>query len=165
MVSDGPWRDTGEHLDRRVRFDPSPLTLRHAITTKTKRMHATYSIPSDKLKAWFDARLSPEDYQRARKAGFVFWHGSKCFAAKWSPQAEDFVRDMGIADIEADDSPDDVEARVDRFTKYAESAEKSAESSQTYLDERANTERRRKNAINGFKKWNDNDLAPLAVVA
>lgn len=115
-------------------------------------MHATYSLPTDKLKAWFDARLSKEDYQAARRAGFIFWHGSKCFAAKWSPTAEDFLRQMGIEDIQADDRPDDVEARVERFTGYADSAATSAESSQKYLDERANTERRRKNAINGIEK-------------
>lgn len=125
--------------------------FRHAINQQ-KRMHATYSITSDKLKAWFDSRLSTEDYQRARRAGFQFWHGSKCFAAKWSPTAEDFLADMGITEIQPDDQPDDVEARVERFAGYAESAEKQAESSQTYLDERANTERRRVNAINAIEK-------------
>lgn len=88
-------------------------------------MHATYSIVTDKLKAWFDSRLSEADYKAARHAGFVFWHGSKCFAAKWSTQAEDFLRDMGIAEVQEDDRPDDVEARVERFQGYADGAEKS----------------------------------------
>lgn len=115
-------------------------------------MHATYNITNDKLRVWFDSRLSEVDYKEARRVGFVYWHGSKCFAAKWSTQAEDFLRDMGIETIEADDQPDNVEARVERFSGYAEKAEQSAESSETYLNERANTERRRENAINGIEK-------------
>lgn len=82
----------------------------------------------------------------------MYWHGSKCFAAKWSPTAEDFLRDMGIESINQDDQPDDVEARVERFSGYAENAERSAESSQNYLDERANTERRKANAINAIER-------------
>lgn len=115
-------------------------------------MHATYNITNDKLRAWFDSRLPEDDYKRARQLGFVYWHGSKCFAAKWSPGAEDFLREMGIESIEQDDRPDDVESRVERFSGYAEKAEAAAESSENYLNERANTERRRENAINGIQK-------------
>lgn len=115
-------------------------------------MKATYNITTDKLRAWFDSRLSESDYKEARRVGFAYWHGSKCFAAKWSPSAEDFLRDMGIESIEADDQPDNVESRVERFTNYAEKAEQAAESSENYLNERANTERRRENAINGIEK-------------
>lgn len=115
-------------------------------------MRATYNITNDKLKAWFAERLSKDNYDRARRLGFTFWHGSKCFTAKWSPRAEDFIREMGIETIEADDQPDDVEARVDRFAKYAGEAEQAAESSQTYLEERANTERRRANAVSSIEK-------------
>lgn len=115
-------------------------------------MKATYNITTDKLKAWFDERLPDHDYKAMRFAGFLFWHGSKCFVAKWSPRAEDLLLELGIESIEADDQPDNVEARVDRFAKYAKSAEQSAESSENYLNERANTERRRKNAINSIEK-------------
>ncbi len=115
-------------------------------------MHATYNITNDKLKAWFDSRLSTEDYNAARRAGFVYWHGSKCFCAKWSVRAEDFLRGMGLAEITEDDSPDDVKARVDRFNKYAQSAETSAEHSQNYLATGANTERRRENALRAIDK-------------
>jgi hypothetical protein len=115
-------------------------------------MKATYNITNDKLKAWFDERLSSEDYQAMRHAGFTFWHGSKCFAAKWSPTAEDLIRKLGIGTIEQDDEPDNVESRVERFQKYAEGAEQTAASSQEYLAERANTERRRNNAVNSIEK-------------
>jgi hypothetical protein len=114
-------------------------------------MRATYNITDDRLRAWFDERLSSDDYQRMRQAGFTFWHGSKCFAAKWSPQAEDLLLELGHT-IEADDTPDDVEARVERFAGYAERAQASAESSEQYLAERANTERRRKNALNSIER-------------
>ena len=115
-------------------------------------MQATYNITNDKLFAKFDERLSPENYQAARRAGFVWWPGSKQFVAKWSTQAEDFLLAMGISEIGEDDKPDDVEARVNRFDKYANEAEQSAESAENYLNERANTERRRKNAVSAIEK-------------
>lgn len=115
-------------------------------------MQATYNITNDKLFAKFDDRLSPEDYKAARHAGFVWWPGSKQFVAKWSTQAEDFLLGMGISEIAEDDAPDNVEARVNRFDKYASEAGQSAESAETYLNERANTERRRKNAVNAIEK-------------
>lgn len=114
-------------------------------------MKATYNITNDKLKFWPEERLPKETYDRARHAGFTFWHGSKCFAAKWSTQAEDLVLELGGV-IEQDDSPDDVEARVERFSKYADGAQQQAESSEEYLNTKANTERRRKNAINSMEK-------------
>lgn len=117
-------------------------------------MKASYNITNDKLKFWPDARLPEDQYKAARHAGFIWWHGSKCFAAKWSTQAEDLILGMGGV-IEDDDQPDDVESRVERFSKYAERAEQKAESSQNYLDTSANTERRRKNAVNGIEKGLD----------
>jgi hypothetical protein len=115
-------------------------------------MRASYNITNDKLKVWFDDRLPEDDYKSARRCGFTYWHGSQCFAAKWSTQAEDFLFDMGVESVEQDDAPDNVEARVDRFSNYAEKAETSAASSEQYLNERANTERRRENAVNGIER-------------
>jgi hypothetical protein len=115
-------------------------------------MKAHYNITNDKLFAEFDERLSPENYKAARSAGFVWWPGSKQFVSKWSTQAEDFLRGMGITEIAEDDTPDDVEARVNRFDKYANEAEQGAASAESYLAERANTERRRKNAVNAIEK-------------
>lgn len=114
-------------------------------------MNATYNITNDKILVWFDERLSEADYERAKQCKFVWYPGRKCFAAKWRPEAEDFVQSFGIT-IEADDSPDNLEARVGRFGKYASDAERAADNSEAYLAERANTERRRKNALNSIDK-------------
>jgi len=113
---------------------------------------ATYNITDDKLRVWFDDRLPADDYKACKSAGFTFWHGSKCFVAKWSTQAEDFILSRGIV-IDDDDAPDDVEARVDRFAAYADDAAQSAESAQAHLESgRANTERRKQNAINAVAR-------------
>ena len=110
-------------------------------------MQATYNITNDKLKIWFDDRLSPEDYARAKAARFTYWHGSKCFCAKWNTEAEDFIKSYGI-EIKEDDAPDNIESRVERFAGYAEDAAESAESSANYLESgKANTERRQRLAI------------------
>ena len=114
-------------------------------------MKATYNITNDKILVWFDERLNETDYKRAKECRFVWYPGRKCFAAKWRPEAEDFVASFGIA-IEADDTPDDLEARVERFSGYAEQAAKNADSAEAYLNERANTERRRENALNSIDK-------------
>lgn len=114
-------------------------------------MNATYNITNDKVLVWFDERLSETDYERARQCKFVWYPGRKCFAAKWRPEAEDFVQSFGI-EIEADDTPDNLEARVERFADRAEEAARSADSAENYLNERANTERRRKNALNSIDK-------------
>ena len=67
---------------------------------------------------------------------------------KWTPEAEDFILSLGV-EIEEDDAPDDVEARVQRFASYAEAAASSAESAAAYLEsERCNTARRKKCAAN-----------------
>lgn len=113
---------------------------------------ATYNITNDKLKFWPEARLSESDYATAKQLKFAWWPGSKCFCAKWSPDAEDFVRRLGY-EIAEDDTPDDVESRVERYQGHAERSEQAATSAQTYLDsERCNTERRRKNAANGIER-------------
>jgi hypothetical protein len=114
-------------------------------------LKATYNITDDRLKAWFDERLSKENYDRMRRHGFTFWHGRKCFAAKWSPGAADLLKELGQT-IEQDDTPDDVETRVERFQGYAQAGQEQAENSEQYLNERANTERRRQNALNGIEK-------------
>ena len=103
---------------------------------------ATYNITNDKIKFYPEeiGRLPADRYKEARTLGFLFWHGSKCFAAKWSPGAEDFVKSYDLT-IEEDDTPDDLDSRVARYEKYADKAEQEAEQAA----ERAmvaNTERR-----------------------
>ncbi len=88
----------------------------------------TYNITTDKLIFAPDARLSDAEYQAAKAARFVFWPSRKVFAATWSTQSEDFILSLGC-EIEADDTPDDLEGRVERFQGYAEAAEMDAERS------------------------------------
>lgn len=115
-------------------------------------MTATYNITNDKLKFWPESRLSETDYQQAKRLKFAWWQGSKCFCAKWSPDAEDFVRQLGY-EIAEDDAPDDVESRVERYQGHAEKSEAASANSAAYLEsERCNTERRRKNAVNGIER-------------
>lgn len=109
--------------------------------------YATYNICKDQFQIFIDQRLETADYERARAARLQFWHGSKCWAGKWSVQAEDFILSLGF-EIEENDQPDDVEARAERFLGYAEGAAASAENAAEYLDTRANTERRKKLALN-----------------
>ena len=94
---------------------------------------ATYNICDDKIRASFDERLSREDYEDlTKRGGFSYWHGSKQFVAKWSVWAEDKLHAFGITEIEDYDEADDVEARVERFSGYAENAEQAAESASDY---------------------------------
>lgn len=113
-------------------------------------MKATYNITNDKLKFWPEERLPQERYQYARKCGFAWWPGSKCFAAKWNPRAEDLILEMGGV-IEADDTPDDLESRVQRFEKYAERAQDQAAGGEARL-ETANTDRRKEHALAAVEK-------------
>lgn len=108
---------------------------------------ASYNITDDRLRFFPDRRLTDSEYQHARACGFVFWHGQKIFTCVWRPGAEDFIRSLGL-EIEADDTPDDVEQRVERFDRYAGKAQASAESAAEYRESgRANTERRRRFAV------------------
>ncbi len=94
---------------------------------------ATYNITDDKIRVSFYSKLPDEDYQKVRKAGFAYWRGSKLFVAKWSTYAEDLLKEWGI-EIEEDETPDDVEARVDRFSRYADNAQRSSDAAFTQAD-------------------------------
>jgi hypothetical protein len=104
-------------------------------------MKATYNITTNRFKVWFDARLTPEQYAESKRCNFVWYPGQKCFSSIWYPQAEDFIKSFGI-EIEEDDTPDDVEARVNRFDKYAQRAETDSERSADYASRGDITPRR-----------------------
>lgn len=88
--------------------------------------YATYNITDDRLRLSLGAKPSSEQVEVMRKIGFSYWPGQKLNVTKWTPEAEDYILGLGI-EIEADDTPDDVGARVDRFSGYAENAKQSAE--------------------------------------
>lgn len=95
---------------------------------------ATYNVCDDKLRFSADRRLTDEEYKGIKAAGFAYWHGSKLFVSKWGPGAEDYLTQrMGVEEIEADNQPDDVESRVDRFAKYKGGAERAAEAAENYV--------------------------------
>lgn len=133
-------------------------------------MKATYNITTNRFKVWFDERLSPEDYKRAKDCNFVWYPGQKCFSSIWYPQSEDFIKSFGI-EIEEDDTPDDVESRVNRFEKYAEHAENEASAAQERALN-ANTERRQRLAagraeseIERAQHWADRIAGAIAHAA
>ena len=105
-------------------------------------MRATYRIHDDKLRLYPDERLPESDYKAARERRFLWCPGQKCFAATWSPWAEDFCLGM-VAEIEIDEQCDNAEERAERFAGYAETAAETAEQAAARIAEgRANTERR-----------------------
>lgn len=134
-------------------------------------MISTYNITDDKLKVWFKERLTTEQYQEITRARLRWWPGSKCFAGKWNVYAEDIILRWG-GTIDEDDTPDDVEARVERFNGRAVRAENEAEASQQYLEARANTERRKTQAANRIDRslgeashWNRRVAAAISHAA
>lgn len=93
--------------------------------------YATYNITDNKLRLSLGFKPNAEQVATMRAAGFVWWPGSKLNVAKWSTAAEDYILSLGI-EIGEDDTPDDVESRVERFSGYAENAQKSADAASNY---------------------------------
>jgi hypothetical protein len=105
---------------------------------------ATYNVCTGRLKVWLKDKLPREEWERLKASGVSWWPGSQCMTCTWRPWFEDWITEKGI-EIEDDDTPDDTEARVERFTGYAENAEKSADAASAYAGSgRANTERRQR---------------------
>ncbi len=91
-------------------------------------MKAWYNLPTDRLQFIPDHRLSDEEYKPVKDARFTWWPGRRVFSAVWNPEAEDLILGQGC-EITGDDTPDDLEGRVERFQGYAEAAETDAERS------------------------------------
>lgn len=90
---------------------------------------ATYRIVPDDFLLDITPRLTEEDYKRAKAQNFRWWRGSKVFCVKWSPIVEDLIREWDpTCEPDEDDSLDDVEGRVSRFSGYAENAQASHDS-------------------------------------
>jgi hypothetical protein len=90
--------------------------------------HATYNIFDDLLKFQLadGVRFSQSEWESAECAGFVFWPGRNLYVAKWSPECEDFITQTLGATITDDDTPDDVEARIERYEAHAANAANAA---------------------------------------
>ena len=87
---------------------------------------AQYNITNNRLFFWPEegTKLPEAEYQAVKKLGFQWWPRG-CFTTIWTPQAEDWISARGI-EIMADDEPDDVESRVNRYSGYADKAEAEA---------------------------------------
>lgn len=111
----------------------------------TQMTHATFNITTNRFKVYplqDGSRLTPEEDKARKYACFQWYPGQKCFSAIYSPQAEDWILSFGIT-IDEDDTPDDVEARVDRYSQYAENDERTAQYAQDRIESgAANTARR-----------------------
>lgn len=93
-------------------------------------MNATYNITTNRLFLWPNqpkgVRIPADQYQTLKAAGLATWWPRGCFTGLWSPQGEDVLLDVFGVDITEDDTPDDIEKRVDRYDGYAEASEKAA---------------------------------------
>jgi len=92
------------------------------MTTETTRGTATYSPDDNKLRFYPRHRLSTEDYQRIRAAGFIWAAKQELFVAPmWTPGREDLLVDWS-GEIEDEDKSlvDRAEERAERFEVYQE---------------------------------------------
>ena len=111
-----------------------------------KAERATYNLTTNRFKLWFAEgdRLPDDEYKEARALKMQFFYGQKCFSGIYSPRVEDFILRY-IGEIEQDDTPDDVESRVERYQRYAERSEEAAISAQ---NRQTNTDRQARQAEN-----------------
>ena len=82
---------------------------------------ATYSPDDNKLRLYAATRLSKEDYDRVKAAGFRWAPKQDLFFATWSPSAEDAALAFaGEIDDEDKSLSERAEERSDRFETYSE---------------------------------------------
>jgi hypothetical protein len=87
--------------------------------------HVEYNVTTNRLYYWPSARLSEDEYAKIKRHGF-FWWPRGCFTAIWNPGAEDYLLDLGL-EIEENDEPDDLDARIERYETHADNAAGRAE--------------------------------------
>lgn len=90
---------------------------------------ATYSPEDNKLRLYPACRLSKEEYEKARAAGFIWAPRQELFVAPmWTPGREDFLLTM-CEEIEDEDTTlvERAEERADRFTDYHEARTEDAQ--------------------------------------
>jgi protein-L-isoaspartate O-methyltransferase len=91
---------------------------------------ATYSPEDNKIRIYPFARLSKEDYQRVKSAGFIWAPKQELFVAPaWSPAREDFAREMcGEIDDEDTTLVERAEAKAERLENLSERKQQQADS-------------------------------------
>jgi hypothetical protein len=108
-------------------------------------MKATYNITNNRLFLWPEmpkgSKLPTEQYERLKACHLATWWPRGCFTGLWSPRGEDLLIEL-CGEIEADDTPDDLDRRVGRYEKYAErSGENSEHAKDRILSGKAHTNR------------------------
>src|SRR5690348_16247795 len=90
---------------------------------------ATYSPEDNKLRFYPFARLSKEDYQRCRDAGFSWAPKQELFVAPmWTPNREDLLLEWcGEIGDEDKSLVERAEERADRFGEYSDKRKEDAE--------------------------------------
>lgn len=91
---------------------------------------ATYSPEDNKLRFYAFARLSKEDYQRAKDSGFKWAPKQELFfAPAWTPGREDLLIEWcGEIDDEDKTLTERQEERAERFEEYSDNRAKDADS-------------------------------------
>lgn len=90
---------------------------------------ATYSPEDNKLRLYPAARLSAEEYQRVKSAGFKWAPKQELFVAPmWTPSREDLLLEM-CGEIEDEDTSlaQRTEERAERFEQYRDNRQQDAE--------------------------------------
>lgn len=90
--------------------------------------YATYSPEDNKIRFTPNARLSPEEYERAKKAGFAWAPRQKIFVCPaWRPAAEDLMIEWcGEIGDEGTSLADRAAERAERFEEHAENRARDA---------------------------------------
>lgn len=97
--------------------------------TTEKLGTATYSPEDNKLRFTPFARLSKDDYNRARSAGFIWAPKQELFVSPmWTPDREDLMLEWcGKIDDEDTSLVERAEMRAERFEDYSEKRQNDAE--------------------------------------
>ena len=98
---------------------------------------ATYSPEDDKLRLSFPHRLTREDYERTRAAGFIWAAKQGLFVAVWTPEREDLALELCGDEIEDEDKTlvERAEERADRFADYRRSRQAEGEAAHRAVDQ------------------------------
>lgn len=97
---------------------------------------ATYSPEDNKLRFYPDSRLSTDDYNRIRAAGFIWAPKQELFVAPlWTPDREDLLVEWcGEVSDEDKSLVDRAAERADRFSDYSDSRREDAAAAHAAVD-------------------------------
>lgn len=105
---------------------------------RKKQMKATYSINDNKIRIYPSERLSTEDFELVKKAGYIWAPLQKIFVAPaWNPRREDVALTLcGTIEDEDTTLEERAELRAERFTDYSEKRLEEAETLRDRISEK-----------------------------